>query len=532
MEWENAERVQKNREGQYRALIGGEWTVVDKAQKNASGQFRVMRGQPQHDELQLAKEPTAFDNFAGGFKSGLKGAAQGIGQAVGLTSRDDVASQREQDREVLDTTSGKIGNFLGTAAAYAPAAFIPGVNTVAGGALIGAGIGGLQPSVSDAETIGNIGLGAAGGGIGAKISQFLAARANRRASNAAAIKPTLDAKNKALSEAQQSGYVVPPQDANAGVGSQMLNAYSGKIKTEQKASVINQSVTNAKAARSIGLPEHEPITVDSIDAVRKQAGKSYDAVRSIGTVKTDKQFQNDLSGIVQKFQSAAKDFPELLNDDVTKIVNSVNKQQFNADSAIDAIKILREKGTAAYRAGNNDVAAAAKKSADALENAISRHLTNTGASPDLVKNFREARELYAKTFTVEKSLNKGSGNIKAGKLAAEFDKDGGKKLTGDLKDIAKFAKTHPKASQELAGANPFSVIDAGVAGIGAVSNPGLIAYAGGRPVIRSMILNPTYQKMFVKGKAPSNTLTSVMRLGSKAATPLSALAGIKSQEDK
>lgn len=503
-------------------------TTPDQAQSMI--QDHLASQQPQHEPLELAQEPGVIDNFVGGVKSGLTGAAQGIGQAVGMVSREDVARQRQQDSEVLGTTAGKVGNFVGNAAAYLPAAFIPGVNTLAGGALAGAAVGALQPSVSDSETITNAGTGLLGGAIGSKISQLLASRATRRGATVAANAPAIQARNDALKAAQKEGYVVPPQDAKAGIGSQILNAYSGKIKTEQKASVLNQSVTNAKAARAIGLPEHEPITADAIDAVRKRAGKAYEAVRGVGTVQTDKQFQDDLSGIVQKFQSASKDFPELLNEDVTKVVNSVNKQQFDADSAIDAIRILRDKGTSAYRAGNNDVAAASKKAADALENVIGRHLQNTGASPDLVKNFREARELYAKTFTVEKALNKGSGNVRAGKLAAELDKDGGKRLTGDLKDIATFAKTHPKANQELAGANPYSVIDAGIAGVGALSNPGIVAYVAGRPVARSLILNSAFQKAFVKGSKPSNTLTSVLRLGSKAATPLSALAATRIED--
>lgn len=43
MAWESAERVQKNDQGQYRALIGGEWVPVARAQKNAAGQYRVER---------------------------------------------------------------------------------------------------------------------------------------------------------------------------------------------------------------------------------------------------------------------------------------------------------------------------------------------------------------------------------------------------------------------------------------------------------------------------------------------------------
>jgi hypothetical protein len=478
------------------------------------------------DKLELAKEPSTFDNLAAGFKSGLKGVGQGIGQVIGTTSREDVAKQRELDKPVLDTTAGTIGNIAGTVAGYAPAAFIPGVNTALGGAIVGAGIGAIQPSASTNETLANTGLGGVGGAIGSKISQFLASRAAARAARSAAVAPAISAKNATLEAAQKARYAVPPQDSGAGTGSQLLNAVSGKIKTEQKASVLNQAVTNSKAAKAIGLPEHEPITLDAIDGVRKQAGKAYEAVRGVGQIKADGLFKQELGDIVKKYQSASKDFPGLLNDDVTKVVSNVDRPQFSSDSAIDAIGILRKQGDAAYRSGNSEVGAASKKAADAIESMIGRHLKTSGAPQDLITNFQNARQLIAKTYTVEKALNTGSGNIKAAKIAAEMEKKG--TLTGDLKDIGKFAKAFPRSNQELAGVNPWSVIDAGVAGIGGgVVNPMIAAGVAARPVVRSMILSPTYQKMFVKGAMPKAAPSSLMRLGAKAAVPLSALAAIK-----
>lgn len=481
------------------------------------------------DKSESAPEPSALDNGIAGFKKAFTDIGQGLGQVAGTVSREDVARTRAADQPLMDTTSGTVGNVLGNVAAVLPAAFIPGVNGLVGGMALGATLGAIAPSTSTKETLANTGFGAAGGGIGAKISQFLSNRAATRTARSAALKPTIDAKNAALKEAQDAGYVVPPQDANAGAGSQVLNAISGKIKTEQKSSVLNQGVTNSKAAKSVGLPENQPITLDSLNSVRDQAGKAYEAVRGIGTVKTDGAFQTELGDIVKKFQSASKDFPELLNDDVSKVVASVNKKQFDADSAIDAIGILRKKADAAYRGGNNEVGAASKKAADALESVIGRHLQNSGAPQDLINNFQNARTLIAKTYTVQKALNQSTGNVKAGVIANELKK--GKPLTGDLQDIGKFAQSYPKSNQDIPGVNPYSVLDAAGAVGGMALNPAITAYVAGRPIVRSMVLNPTYQKMFVKGKQSSGSLTSMMRLGGKAATPLSALAGSKSNKE-
>ena len=45
MDWEPAEKVQKNDAGELRANIGGEWFPVAKAQKSSTGEFRVMRAE-------------------------------------------------------------------------------------------------------------------------------------------------------------------------------------------------------------------------------------------------------------------------------------------------------------------------------------------------------------------------------------------------------------------------------------------------------------------------------------------------------
>jgi len=45
MDWEPAEKVQKNDAGELRASIGGEWFPVAKAQKSSTGEFRVMRAE-------------------------------------------------------------------------------------------------------------------------------------------------------------------------------------------------------------------------------------------------------------------------------------------------------------------------------------------------------------------------------------------------------------------------------------------------------------------------------------------------------
>lgn len=118
-------------------------------------------------------EPETFDPTEGmsttekvlaGIGKGMTDIGQGVGQAFGLVSRDDVARKRATDSALMNTAGGKVGNFVGNAAMLAPAALIPGANSIVGGALIGAGSGFLQPSASTSETLSNVVTGGVAGG--------------------------------------------------------------------------------------------------------------------------------------------------------------------------------------------------------------------------------------------------------------------------------------------------------------------------------------------------------------------------------
>lgn len=104
-----------------------------------------------------------FQNFRAGWGKAVVDLGRGAGQWLGLVSRDDVATSRQLDEALLKSKAGRGGAFAGSVASAIPAAFVPGANTLAGSAVVGAGLGALQPSVSTGETLGNIGLGGATG---------------------------------------------------------------------------------------------------------------------------------------------------------------------------------------------------------------------------------------------------------------------------------------------------------------------------------------------------------------------------------
>lgn len=117
------------------------------------------------------KLPVGATNFLAGAGKGITDIGQGIGQMVGLSNRQDVTEKRALDAELMKTGAGRAGEIAGQVTAAIPTAFIPGANTVLGGAAIGAGLGLAQPSANTSETLQNIGMGGAGGAAGVAIGR-------------------------------------------------------------------------------------------------------------------------------------------------------------------------------------------------------------------------------------------------------------------------------------------------------------------------------------------------------------------------
>lgn len=134
---------------------------------------------PGSPQFQEKYGPTAgmgtVNRLRAGYGKSIYDLGRGAGQYVGAVSREDVQRSRELDAPLMDTTAGKIGYVGGMIANTAPAAMIPGANTLAGAAAIGGGVGALMPSTSTGETLTNIGLGGAGGPAGMLAGRGIAA---------------------------------------------------------------------------------------------------------------------------------------------------------------------------------------------------------------------------------------------------------------------------------------------------------------------------------------------------------------------
>lgn len=319
-------------------------------------------------------------------------------------------------------------------------------------------------------------------------------------------------KAQVLAQAREAGYVVPPSTSSPTGLNKILEGIAGKLTTAQLASAKNQHATNTLVKRALGLNPDAPLTLDAVQAVRREAGEAYRVIRGAGQIVADSQYTDDIGRIAAKYRGASKDFPELAKSEVDDLVAGLGKEQFDADSAVDLISILRDKADKAFRSGDPGIGKAYKDATRALESVIERNLASRGKEgADILKQYRMAREAIAKTYSVEKAINRTTGNVNATKLAAELAK--GKPLSGELRQVAQFGQAFPKAAREfnesLPGVSPLDFYATG--GAAAVTQqPWYLLYPFLRQATRNALLSEGGQMALatpgVSGASPAMTL--------------------------
>ena len=446
----------------------------------------------------LSVDPTegmsTTDKLLAGAGKAVTDLGRGVGQMMGVVSREDVAQSRKLDAPLMSTKAGLAGNLAGNVALFAPTATIPGANTVAGAGVVGGLMGLVQPSVSSTETMANIALGGVGGAAGQAIANKVPGMLQGRVDKAKALQQGNAQKFDAAQAAAKEGYVIPPADLEPGVVSEALSGLSGKIKTAQVASQRNQQVTNALARKELGIVDDIPVTTELLDSVRAEAGKAYGAISKLGKL--------DASGVaLPKDVAVGKSSNALL---------AGSRNEVDASEVIRAWKQANHDATGYYRAYARDAnpetlakAKAAANSAKSIDDFLVSALDKLGQK-DLVKNLKDARVQIAKTYTVEKALNPQTGDVSAQVLAKDLAK--GKALSGGLLTAAKAAQGFPKATQALKEApKALSPLDYAVAfGTGtATGNPLAAATLAARPLARNALLSSFAQSRALQQGAPA-----------------------------
>jgi hypothetical protein len=245
---------------------------------------------------------------------------------------------------------------------------------------------------------------------------------------------------QSLDNGKDVGYQTTPNyDPSASFLDRLGQGIAGKAQVEQGARVQNQAVTNALGARAVGLSPAELVTQQKLQAIRQAAvDKGYAPIQDLdGPIQADAQFLKNNEAIRSEHGDSLSG-----NPDVAATADLLKRASFDPAKITDQISTLRSRASDAYTAGRPSAGAAFRKQAGELEALLDRHLQDLDdVSPDLLNNYRAARQLIAKTHTIGDNLNPSTGNIDAAGIGSAL-RDG-TPLTGSLKTIADFANSAP-----------------------------------------------------------------------------------------
>lgn len=464
-----------------RTVLGGQELLGQGLQKlGAETVGQLIERDAQMGRQKLAQELEQYKqanpiSAAGGQLVGEVGATLPVGGllAKGLSSVPVLSTKAAPLIEAIRTAGGSAGGAgLGTRAA--------------GGAITG----GLGSAMIDQESAGTgAAIGAALPIVGAGVSKLFSSGAQQA--------PEVTA---AINAAREAGYVIPPTQANPTLLNRILEGTSGKLTTAQNASAKNQEVTNKLAAKSLGLADDVTITPEVLEKVRETAGSAYDALATLPIKKGSK------ADTLTNMPEIAKIDPKQMVYDLRVARNESNAYYKNYERTADPEALTKARNF--------------KSEATRLETALENYAKSLGYN-DLVPELRNARQLIAKTYTVEKALNKTTGSVNAQKLASDLEK--GKPLSAELKQAAEFAQRFPKAARtpEQMGSLPqFSPLDVTAgAGLSAIlQDPMALASIGVRPVARSLALSPLVQNRLAQKPNDISQLLEILR----TATPSTA----------
>lgn len=452
----------------------------------------------EQEQAQKTKQPTynptegmsGSQKFFAGVGKAMTDMGRGVGQTLGLVSRQDVEESRKLDQALMNTGAGTAGNIVGNIATLAPTAFIPGVNTVRGAATLGAITGALQPSVSTEETIANTGFGAAGGAAGQKLAQT-AGRffgGNQNANAAANIGPGYSGANASaqgsvntsvrgggagfgsvdpsdignLSAGQQkimqwgreNGFQLTPGQAS---GSRALQQMEAKLESQPMTSGTfnrikdaNQAQLNRFAGKAIG-ENTDNLSSDVLEAAKDRISGVYKMVADDRARKIDPdqflgrlaQLEDDFQGLI--YSSSGTPISPLENPLIKRMFGYAESGQATGKQLQDLASRLGKAGAdqMTTASGNRQLGMAMLQAKD-----IADDLLEQGLSGQTAKMFSDARSQYRNLMLLTSRqgvVNPASGNVSGGALASALqgkDRTGYlfNKNQGDLYNAARFAQ--------------------------------------------------------------------------------------------
>jgi len=299
-------------------------------------------------------------------------------------------------------------------------------------------------------------------------------------------------------DAINAGYILPPATVNPTFANRAMESVSGKMATQQIASVQNQETTKSIVRKALNLAPDAPIDLAALETVRKDAGKAYKAIA---------------------------DLPVAPGVTASSVMNRAPVAEIKPKVMIEELKQARNDAQSYFKAYNvsaNPEQLAMARAADAqaagIEQTLEDYAQSLGRS-DLLPALREARMKIAQTYTVERALNDSTGSIDATVLGKIFKK--GKPLSDGLETVGRFGAAFPSVAKlpEKVGSPDSHNLKAGLGtalGLGGMATTGPAGLAAAAipfvapPIARARMFSESVQGGLVdaarKANAPAAAL--------------------------
>lgn len=277
------------------------------AQLSAGGQGGELPA-PQPEDTR----PALQRFFAGSGKS-VEDIALGARQRAGAATQEEVTAKLRADEPLMKTTAGKLGNFVGNVGMTLPAMFLPGGQSLVGSAIMGGGLGALQPTREGESAVTNAALGAGAGALGQGAANLI----GRAVTPVQA--PALSAEQRALVElAKQKGIPLSAGQQTLSRPLQALESVLAKLPftsgTAEKFRQSQQSGFNRALLNTMGQ-QGDSLAPEVLGAAKQRIGGEFNRLSSQNDLKVTLPF-------LQKLSAYKGEIDAKQTEDVARIVGS------------------------------------------------------------------------------------------------------------------------------------------------------------------------------------------------------------------